>query len=598
MRLLRRNDDDEFSFEEFFGGHLPRYAILSHFWGNEEVGFQEIRNGIGKDKKGYKKLRFCGEQAARDGLHYFWVDTCCIDKSSSAELTESINSMFAWYHKATRCYVYLSDVSTVAGLRQSRWFTRRWTLQELIAPASVKFFSTEGKFIGDKTSLLQDIHEITGIPAAALQGTPLSQFSEAERMSWVKNRMTTRAEDAAYSLMGMFGVNMSVLYGEGKENAFRRLLRKIQKSSRSTVLMGDGQPVRTVETYDVLSQHIRDTFTDARGSTTPDSDSDDGSEIDSIFSDGESSISSASTASRNPVQTIGIREVSRALLGDKELEAIYTLAVSSVEPKKARSHIRGFLRDYGRNLLKETSDSDLAIQAAKFVRELAGRITDEIIWSITGSSEIPHQPKSRVEKQGLETWLSTIYGSSMVEEQHLPASRADDDEEEEDGSDEELDEDLLFPNIDKVKGFLINSDAFRGLVLAMQTWLKIDGVDRKNVVQSMTDTPKPTDSMVVAEEMQRETIVSIEDQEQADSTNEAPPTVIEVYQQQDAAQEQTRRTRSRQRGGSFRDLVSSLSNFWGISFYVYDIVELFVPHVPRGYRRLRWRCVSSRTLPS
>ncbi|RYO66448.1 hypothetical protein AA0116_g2074 [Alternaria tenuissima] len=331
---------------------------------------------------------------------------------------------------------------------------------------------------------------------------------------------------------------------------------------------------------------MRNTSTGARVSAALDLDSDDGSEIDSVFSDGTSSVSSASTASLNPVQTIGIREISRALLSEEELKATYTLAISSVDRRKARLHIRGFLRDYGVDLLKEASDSSLAIQAAKFVRELAGRITDEIIWSITESAELSQSPNGKAEKQGLENWLSTIQGNICVEERVQPSLEADGDE----LSDEELDDDLPFPHIDLVKGFLINSDAFRGLVLAMQTWLKIDGVDRKNVVESITDTPKPTDSMVVAEEMQRETIVSIEDQEQADSTNEAPPTVIEVYQQQDAAQEQTRRTRSRQRGGSFRDLVSSLSNFWGISFYVYDIVELFVPHVPRGYRRLRWRC--------
>jgi hypothetical protein len=271
----------------------------------------------------------------------------------------------------------------------------------------------------------------------------------------------------------------------------------------------------------------------------------------------------------------------------------YTLAISSVDRRKARLHIRGFLRDYGRDLLKEASDSSLAIQAAKFVRELAGSIADEIIWNIAGSAELPHPSHDEVEKQDLETWLSTIGGDSIVEERNLPSLGAEGD----DSSDEELNDDLPFPHIDKVKEFLINSEAFRGLVLAMQAWLKIDGVDQKNVVESITDTPKPTDSIVVAEETQRETIVSVEDQEQADSTNEVSPTVIEIYQHRDAAQEQARRTRSRQRSGSFRDLVSSLSNFWGISFYLYDIFELFVPHVPRGYRRLRWRCVSSRTLP-
>ncbi|RYN67135.1 hypothetical protein AA0118_g2137 [Alternaria tenuissima] len=566
MRLLRRNGDGEFSLMEFIGNDIPRYAILSHTWEDEEVTFRDVVNGTGKDKAGYRKLLFCAAQTVQDGLYHFWIDTCCIDKMSCTELQRAINSQFAWYHNAT--------------------------LQELIAPDSVKFFSKEGKYIGNKTSLLRDIHEITGIPTAALQGTPLSEFSVEERMSWAKNRETTRGEDAAYSLMGLFDVNMMVIYGEGEEGrepALRRLVKEIQVSSTAyLVRTGDGNLNDDAETHDIIPQHMRITSTNARVSATPDLDSDDGSEIDSVFSESASSVSSTSNASLNPVQTIGIREVSRALLNEEELKATYTLATSSVDRRKARLHIRGFLRDYGRDLLKEASDSSLAIQAAKFVRELAGRIADEIIWSITGSAELPHPSDGEVKKQDLETWLSTIRGGIIVEERNQPILGADRDE----SSDEELNDDLPFPHIEKVQEFLINSEAFRELVLAMQAWLKIDGVDQKNVVESITDTPKPIDNVVVAEEIQRETTVSIEDQEQADSTNEAPPTVIEIYQQQDAAQEQERRTRSRQRGGSFRDLVSSLSNFWGISFYLYDIVELFVPHVPRGYRGMRWRCAT------
>ncbi|KAF7675555.1 hypothetical protein GT037_006274 [Alternaria burnsii] len=582
MRLLRLNDNGEFSFIEVVGAAIPPYAILSHIASAEEVSF-----------------------AAKDGLRYFWVDTCCIDKSSSAELQEAINSHFAWCHNAICCYVYLSDVSTVAhtiaSLRSSRWFTRGWTLQELIAPALVKFFSIGGEFIGDKISLLRDIHEITGVPVEALQGAPLAKFSVEERMSWAKNRQTTREEDAAYSLMGLFDVYMPVIYGEGREHALRRLEKEIQASSNHTTfspapgyyIASDGrqyplsqQPHPDTWTHIVTPRLTRNTSTGARMSAAIDLDSDDGSEIDSVFSDSASSVSSASTASLNPVQTVGIREVSRALLSEEELKATYILAISSVDSRKARLHIRGFLRDYGRDLLKEASDSSLEIQAAKFVRELAGRIADEIIWSITGSAELPHPPDSEVKKQDLETWLSTIRGDSIVEERNQPSLGADGD----DSSDEELNDDLPFPHIDRVKEFLINSEAFRVLVLAMQAWLKIDGVDQKNIGESITDTPKPTDSVVVAEETKVETIASVEDQEQTESSNEAPPMVIEIHQNQDAAQEQAPRTRSRRRGGSFRDLVSSLLNFWGISFYLYDIVELFVPHVPRGYRRLRWRC--------
>jgi hypothetical protein len=111
MRLVEYNNDGEFSLATFVGDDVPRYAILSHRWGEEEVTFKDLTDSTGKNKAGYGKIQFCGEQARRNGLQYFWVDTCCIDKSNSTELAEAINSMFRWYRDATRCYVYLSDVS-------------------------------------------------------------------------------------------------------------------------------------------------------------------------------------------------------------------------------------------------------------------------------------------------------------------------------------------------------------------------------------------------------------------------------------------------------------------------------------------------------
>ena len=249
MRLLEFKNHGELSLTEFIGDNIPRYAILSHTWGpdDEELSFKDLAEGAGKSKAGYSKIRFCGEQAASDGLQYFWVDTCCIDKSSSAELSEAINSMFYWYRDAAKCYVYLFDVSTRGlgannqfswelAFRESRWFTRGWTLQELIAPASVEFFSVEGKRLGDKKSLEQQVHKITGIPSKALQGGPLSYFTVSDRMSWAENRETKRKEDKAYSLMGIFGIYMPLLYGEGRENAFIRLREEIDRRSKGKFL--------------------------------------------------------------------------------------------------------------------------------------------------------------------------------------------------------------------------------------------------------------------------------------------------------------------------------------------------------------------------
>jgi hypothetical protein len=198
-------------------------------------------NGAGESKSGYDKIRFCGQEAKRDGLQYFWVDTCCIDKLNLVELQEAINSMFRWYKNAAKCYVYLSDVSTAdrkagddfseitweTAFRKSRWFTRGWTLQELLAPRLVEFFSREGKQLGTTRTLERQLHEITGIAILALRGAPLLTFSVEERLSWAKGRETTRKEDKAYSLFGIFGIYIPILYGEGEENAFRRLQKEI-----------------------------------------------------------------------------------------------------------------------------------------------------------------------------------------------------------------------------------------------------------------------------------------------------------------------------------------------------------------------------------
>jgi hypothetical protein len=162
MRLLKRQKTTwfgrttyAFSLTKFDPHNTPHYTILSHRWGPdvEEVTFEDIKNGTGKNKKGYQKLDFCSEQTALDELEYFWIDTCCIDKTNNTELSEAINSMFKWYRDASKCYVYLPDVSVPdknhnrlaqweSSFRKSNWFTRGWTLQELIAPASVQFFSS------------------------------------------------------------------------------------------------------------------------------------------------------------------------------------------------------------------------------------------------------------------------------------------------------------------------------------------------------------------------------------------------------------------------------------------------------------------------
>ena len=243
IRLLKANDGT-FSLDTFSEPTIPPYAILSHTWGSdsEEVTFKDIADRTGSDKAGYQKLRFCENQAKAHGLRHFWVDTCCIDKSNEKELTTAINSMFRWYQNAARCYVYLSDVSvrTQDGLvphiewessfRISRWFTRGWTLQELLAPKIVEFYSRDHVLLGDRTSLERQIHEITEIAIEALRGRHLQDFNVQERFKWCEKRQTTKGEDMAYCLLGIFDVFMPLIYAEGQTNAMRRLRREIKDS--------------------------------------------------------------------------------------------------------------------------------------------------------------------------------------------------------------------------------------------------------------------------------------------------------------------------------------------------------------------------------
>jgi hypothetical protein len=246
MRLLKRLlEDDSFELTTFDDDDAaPPYAVLSHTWtAGQEVTYEELLAGTGTNKSGYAKLRFCAERAAADGLQYFWVDTCCINKATSVELSTAINSMFRWYQRSTKCYVYLRNVSVPKevidaeafriswehAFRRSRWFTRGWTLQELLAPASVEFFSREGKRLGSRVSLEQEIHEITAIPTEALRSQKLTQFSVEERMSWATRRTTTLKEDKVYCLLGIFGVFLSLIYGEGEDYATLRLKEEIQR---------------------------------------------------------------------------------------------------------------------------------------------------------------------------------------------------------------------------------------------------------------------------------------------------------------------------------------------------------------------------------
>ncbi|PYI04548.1 HET-domain-containing protein [Aspergillus sclerotiicarbonarius CBS 121057] len=280
MRLLNVRT---YRLKEYFDSEIPDYAILSHTWGKNEVTFHDIQafaksgyQGQVTDKEGFRKVKYACQQAARDNLEYVWIDTCCIDNSSSVELSEAINSMYQWYLRSSKCYVYLTDVprdhpevvpdekvrkvsvggrSTISVKERSsgdsesvmegpfarcRWFTRGWTLQELIAPSDLTFYGSGWNFLGTKRSLSSLIYVITGIDQRVLQDPTdtkesLQSICIAQKMSWAATRRTSRMEDAAYCLLGLFDVHIPILYGEGGA-AFIRLQEEIIRTSDDQTL--------------------------------------------------------------------------------------------------------------------------------------------------------------------------------------------------------------------------------------------------------------------------------------------------------------------------------------------------------------------------
>ncbi|KAH8886441.1 HET-domain-containing protein [Thozetella sp. PMI_491] len=262
---------------ESFTGSVPSYAILSHTWGYEEVLFEDLHGGsleVAQAKYGFAKLKDSCSQARKDGYDYIWIDTCCIDKSSSAELSEAINSMFKWYRAAQVCYAYLSDVSvnnSVWDFERSKWFSRGWTLQELIAPDQVEFYDQAWNKIGERNSMAALLARITSIDKQVLSrggsgdcahfmiltsdisrtcldcGANLSiegilaSYSIATRLGWAASRVTTREEDIAYCLLGILDVNLPLLYGEGKK-AFIRLQEELIRTSSDQSILAYSEP--------------------------------------------------------------------------------------------------------------------------------------------------------------------------------------------------------------------------------------------------------------------------------------------------------------------------------------------------------------------
>lgn len=246
MRLLNTSTLVLHSFVQ----EIPPYVILSHTWGDGEVIFDDIHQDYAKDMQGYSKIVKCCEQAVNDGYEWVWIDTCCIDKRSSAELSEAINSMYTWYWDAEICYAYLADLTgNKLNTRHNsehppRWFSRGWCLQELLAPEVVEFYNAQWVCVGTKSSLVASISTLTGIEERYLLDRGSIQLASiATRFSWASRRSTTRTEDIAYCLLGLVDVNMPLLYGEGDRAFYRLQLELIQNSNEQTIFAWNPQDV-------------------------------------------------------------------------------------------------------------------------------------------------------------------------------------------------------------------------------------------------------------------------------------------------------------------------------------------------------------------
>jgi hypothetical protein len=218
------------------------YATLSHTWGQYEATYQEWNNAQARDSDDSKKIRdACQVVKESIGLQWLWADTCCINKADKAEVSEAVNSNFLWYQSSRVCLAYLSDVPTAntndnellsSQVRNSRWFTRGWTLSELLAPPQLIFYAADWTVLGQRNdSLAELICEITGINQMYISGQyHARQASVGEKAFWMSNRRTTRVEDMAYCMLGILGIEMDVHYGEG-QRAMDRLLNKIKQKS-------------------------------------------------------------------------------------------------------------------------------------------------------------------------------------------------------------------------------------------------------------------------------------------------------------------------------------------------------------------------------
>ncbi|KAF4458375.1 HET domain-containing [Fusarium albosuccineum] len=589
---------------EQFSRPCPPYAVVSHTWGDEEVGYHDFRElQKCREKRGWLKIEAACKEATKLGLDYVWIDTACIDKSSSAELQEAVNSMWRWFYDATVCLVYLDDVDadsvSSTDLRHARWFKRGWTLMELLAPARCQFFNRQWDLIGEKSDnrLCDTISSVTGIPGEYLRDRDLvhKKATIAERIKWAENRETTRIEDKAYCLLGLLDVNMPLLYGE-QEKAFSRLKLELERSHEDAAKVAAfDERVRLADIESTVMPNVDD-----EGSVTTDHEPED------IFSAGGSTTSSMSSV--NPVATSAIRVITQVLLGDDSLKHIYDVAIQKTDQRKFRRHVRGFLGQYAGHLERE-STSHREFQASKFLGRYLGRIADEIRWAIAGFEEYSRQQAESSDRAFLGKYLSDTTPRGV------PPNPRKTEEVEDTAEDDEPEPPLqdvqLSATIEELEHFLLEGPPFRSLLQQMQSWLGLrdddlpgDPSPEKGVREQAHDTRE--------EHIGESTETDDSDKEDSDEPTledtGALPTPLVTGEGVGEPDQHDVETSQVLIDHAIPDTASTEANTAGwrsetlqavarpLKYYLYDLLELFRSPAPRGYRRLRWKCTCGEKL--
>jgi hypothetical protein len=297
---------------------------------------------------------------------------------------------------------------------------------------------------------------------------------------------------------------------------------------------------------------------------------------ESIFSDTGVSMSSKSSIELNPIRVSGIREITRVFLSREDFKSLCTTAISGIAARKIRPHIRSLLKVYGQRLDHE-AHNPLQHRASKFVQEVAGRISDEIRWSITGFEEV-RRPESTVqEKPNLEKWLSAIRDGGI--EEAAPPATTDNHDSDDDESEDDLNTDETFPNIDAVREFLLSSTAFGSLLQGLEDW--VDVKKHTGPTKGYTTNPAPLN-------ISHEPVTQV-DKPSSEHLRSTPFDKVETLMPDGYVNETTSSTQSRL--DMFRSFIWRLFDFRGVPVSFYDLVDLFISPPSLGSKRIRWRCV-------